>query len=326
MKRFVDENGTFEIQIPENWKYTLNGGKVHTFQYYISERNFDTFQLSITDLPNPQSVHRYKMLIKGRKYKILNDVKIYDITNPTDTEQQMIVFIASIENKSILFTFIVDIDKNNPEIRKFIEDKKVYALQIISSFRLIKLENSTSVYESYLFGNFINGVGASNYMLNHAIANSSFIEATCILANLIDSLLRIGIVLKLQLINKNSKIERMWIYQGSKDKVISERQVYSKAKEIGIIEDAVFNELSMLYDNRNRVVHRFIISELNLADVEEIAKEYYFLFQRLNSIIKVIEEEQIITKTGMTIQSDDIELDYMDLIKSKIVNMDFVKF
>ncbi|MBX3044109.1 MAG: hypothetical protein KIT33_04460 [Candidatus Kapabacteria bacterium] len=326
MKRFVDVNGTFDIQIPENWKYTVNDGKVHTFQYYISERNFDTFQLSINELSTPQSIKRFKLLIKGRKYKILNDVKFFDVSNPSVDKNQILIFVSSIENEIILFTFLFDIDQNVSEVRKFIEEKRNFAFEIISSFRLIRPEYSVLVYESYLFGNFMIGVGASNYLLNIAIEKKSFIEATCLLANIIDALLRIGIVLKYQLINKNSRIERMWIYQGDKDKIITEKKVYEKAKEIQIISESLFNELFALYDKRNRVVHRFIISEINLADVEEIATEYYLLFQKLNDIIKKIEEEQILTKTGMTVQSDDIDIDYMDLIKSKIINMDFIKW
>ena len=46
MKRFIDENGIFEIKVPITWKYSLQNENVHTFQEYEIWKS-DIFQLSI---------------------------------------------------------------------------------------------------------------------------------------------------------------------------------------------------------------------------------------------------------------------------------------
>lgn len=46
LKRFIDEQATFEIQVPFTWKYLFIEGKIHTFQEYEIWKS-DAFQLSI---------------------------------------------------------------------------------------------------------------------------------------------------------------------------------------------------------------------------------------------------------------------------------------
>ena len=132
-------------------------------------------------------------------------------------------------------------------------------------------------------------------------------------------MLRIGIVLKSQILNSNTEIDEEWIYQGLSDKKISEKDVYKKAKEIDIINDAMFAELYTLYDHRNRVIHRFIISEITLAEVEEIAYQYYLMRKKVNSIIIDIEKEQIRLNVGMTKNGGDQKIaNELEFIKGKI--------
>ena len=147
---------------------------------------------------------------------------------------------------------------------------------------------------------FLQGVGATSLILSNAISNKAFIEATCILASQIDALLRIGIVLKSQINNSNRNIEIEWIYQGLTDKKKSEKDIYKKALDMGIIDQNIFDKLYVLYDDRNRVIHRFVISEITLAEVEEIAYKYYQKQQEINKFIYDLESEQIEKKVGMT--------------------------
>jgi len=173
---------------------------------------------------------------------------------------------------------------------------------------------------------FLQGVGATAAILIKAINNKAFIEATCILANQIDASLRIGIVLKKQIINNNSEIEIEWIYQGPNDKKKSEKAIYTKAKEIGIINENLFNKLYLLYEDRNRVVHRFIISEITIAEIETIAYNYYLLQEQIYKIIYDIESEQIKLNVGMTKSrkgSEDNTETILGFIKEKIGKLDY---
>jgi hypothetical protein len=101
-------------------------------------------------------------------------------------------------------------------------------------------------------------------------------------------------------LNKNDDIDEQWVYQGPNDKKKSEKDIYQKAKSLGIIDEVIYNKLFTLYEDRNRVVHRFIISEITLAEVEDIAFRYYQIMNEINRIIYEIEQEQIKRGVGMT--------------------------
>jgi hypothetical protein len=92
----------------------------------------------------------------------------------------------------------------------------------------------------------LQGIGTTNIILKRAFENNAFIEATCLLSNQIDSLLRISIVLQLQINNQNDTIEKEWIYQSKNDKKKSEKDVYKKSKELNIINDELYNELFVI--------------------------------------------------------------------------------
>jgi hypothetical protein len=83
--------------------------------------------------------------------------------------------------------------------------------------------------------------------------------------------------------------------------------------------------LFKLYDDRNRVIHRFIISEITLAEVEEIAYQYYKQQEAINKIIFDLEAEQITLGIGMTTTADKVqgEAEHLDFIKGKIGKIDY---
>lgn len=104
----------------------------------------------------------------------------------------------------------------------------------------------------------------------------------------------------------------------------SEKDVYTKAKDLGIIDDALHKELFTLYEDRNRVIHRFVISEITYAEVEEISYKYYKMREKVNSLIYDIEAEQIRLNVGMTRNGGDAETtDHLDYIKGKIGKHDY---
>ncbi len=171
---------------------------------------------------------------------------------------------------------------------------------------------------------FLQGVGATSLILNRAVENKAFIEATCIIANQIDALLRIGIILKNQIVNSNREIQTEWIYQGLSDKKKSEKEIYKKSLDLGVIDPTFLNDLYTLYDDRNRVIHRFIISEITLAEVEEIAYKYHIKAEALNKTIYDIEAEQIKLNVGMTTIGNGKEnVNHLDYIKGKIGKLNY---
>lgn len=136
--------------------------------------------------------------------------------------------------------------------------------------------------------------------------NGSFIECVCLYANQIDALLRIGLILKKQLENGSTELIEELLYQGEDDKKIMEKEIYKRALGAGIIDQEINDKLYALYDKRNKVVHRYIISELTTEMVLKTAVDYHQLLLAVNKKIAVLENEQMSTRKGMTLSADQV--------------------
>lgn len=322
MKRFIDENGIFEIKVPVTWRYLLDG-KVHTFQEYEIWKS-DAFQLSIRELKD-ENQRKYFLQEFSKLNKVtIGQLEYFCYPDSGDTDFTIKSWIRIFDNRIVLFTLT---HPNNPDKdldSRSIEEKISIVFSIIKEFKLIEQTNKEEVINRYRFEVFLQGVGATSLMLNKSVKSKAFIEATCIIANQIDALLRIGIVLKKQLLNGNNLIETKWIYQGLSDKIISEKDVYKESLNLGIITQEIFDNLYQLYNDRNRVVHRFIISVITLAEAEEISYKYYKKSEELNQIIYNLEAEQIKLNVGMTIKGGQAQEGHiLDFIKGKIGKLNY---
>lgn len=319
MRRYIDEKGTFEIKVPITWKYSIKEGKVHTFQEYEIWKS-DAFQLSINDLDTDEKKADFEGLLKLLPATKIGEENFYYLPDSGDEEFTTKTWTKLYADKKVFFT-LTHPNNTDPELdSRSIEDKVLLVHSIMKEFKIIETGESIETINSYRFEMFLQGVGAAALILSKAVKNKAFIEATCLFANQIDALLRIGIILKNQLINENSDIEIEWIYQGLADRKKSEKNIYKKALDLGIIDQTVYDELLKLYDDRNRVIHRFIISEITLAEVEEIAYRYYKQQEVINKIIYDLEAEQITSGIGMTTTSNNVqgEDEHLDFIKGKI--------
>jgi hypothetical protein len=324
MKKFTDKNGTFEIKVPITWRYSLKDRKIHTFQDYEVWKH-DAFQISIHEFDNAEE--KEKLITLSTKLKAIEIAgeNVYCFKENIEEDFTVKAWIKFYDNKSVTFSLThpttPDVDLDNQPI-----DEKVKTTHaIIATFSLIEPSQSQDYINSYLFDMFLQGVGATALILSKAIENKAFFEATCILGNQIDALLRIAIVLKSQIINGDSKIESEWIYQGLTDKKKSEKDIYKKALELHIIDQDKLDLLYNLYDDRNRVIHRFIISDITLAEVEEIAFAYYQMQTSIGKLVYNIEAEQISLGVGMTLASENeqSEQSNLDYIKGKIGKLSY---
>ena len=155
------------------------------------------------------------------------------------------------------------------------------------------------------FQNFMNGFTASAQLLQRAGENGFFIEYTCLAASIIDGLLRIGLILKHQLEIKTDNILDSLLHQNKEDKIISERRIYQMALKKNIISQNLFDQLNDLYNQRNKVVHRYIISDISTKEVLKIGMQYEQIKYAVSDSVRKLEEEQIKTGVGMTIAGKD---------------------
>lgn len=149
-------------------------------------------------------------------------------------------------------------------------------------------------------GHFLNGFAAAAQMARRAAEGGFAIEFIILGASIIDGALRIGLVLQHQIDTKSDEIPEELIFQRDEDKIIHERSVYKKALETGVIDEKLFNELQELYTLRNRVVHRYIISDITTEKVLKIGFRFEKAIQRVNSAVWILEDRQVRMGVGMT--------------------------
>jgi len=157
------------------------------------------------------------------------------------------------------------------------------------------------------FTAFLAGFAAARELHARAGNAGAFVECVCLGASLADALLRVGLVLKSQLDNRTTDIPLELVYQGPSDRPVSERDIYKRAHSQQVIDDSIFEQLQTLYDDRNRVIHRYIISRIATSDVLDIAIQYERMVQKLSKRVHTIEARQIEEGVGITVAGPAFE-------------------
>jgi len=173
--------------------------------------------------------------------------------------------------------------------------------------------------EENKFYNFMKGLGAASHLLYLSKNKGCFIECVCLSATIIDASLRIGIILKHQLDTKTNSILTDLIFQSDEDKIISERKVYKKALFADVINQDIYNKLELLYKQRNKVVHRYIISEITTEKIILIAQEYNDVIDSIKKCLDELEIRQINEGIGMTKSGREVPIETI-MNKEKIMN------
>lgn len=163
------------------------------------------------------------------------------------------------------------------------------------------------------FQNFLRAFGATRLLLQRAYERGSLIEGLVLYAALVDGFCRICLVLKEQLEKKNEDINQKYIYQHDDEPNFNERKIYSLAFEKKIIGENLFKELNTLYDIRNKVIHRFFISEVEYTHLEIVCTRYEKVYDQLHKITYDLESEQIKQGVGMTISGKYTEKDKIEI-------------
>ena len=151
------------------------------------------------------------------------------------------------------------------------------------------------------FTEFLNGFFAANQLMNRAGRQGCFVEYVCLATSVIDGFLRVGLVLQHQLDKCTREIPIELIFQSDRDNIITERDIYRKALKGGIISKPEFDHIEAIYFKRNKIVHRYIISEITTDDVLQIAVEYHKLIEVIGKKIRILEDKQIEKGVGMTV-------------------------
>ena len=164
------------------------------------------------------------------------------------------------------------------------------------------------------FIDFMNGFTAAVELHSRAGEKGCFVESVCLAAAIIDGMLRIGLILQHQIHTRSDELLEELLYQSDEDKIVSERAIYQRALDAEVIDPETFDLLQGLYGKRNRVVHRYIISEITTKEVLFTAIEFSSMVRRVSQAIWKIEARQIELGVGMT-REMEIRTTIDDLMK-----------
>jgi uncharacterized protein YutE (UPF0331/DUF86 family) len=298
MKKFIDPKGNYIFFIPIEWGYRngMYDAKVNdpdSFELY--EKSVGCFQISC----NSVSKGEIPKLIKANELKTqkvgINNLKFKERFFPAE-KFDMYLWMAVVADKFIMCKYIYDSKKReNLKIKKEIEKAK----NTLKTILVIEEKYKKEVLESERFSKFMTSLGASIDLTNRAYKNGSSIELVVLLANQIDALLRLVLILKKQIDNSTDDIDTTLIFQSETDKPIMEKTVYKMALDEGIITQQLYDKLFGLYNQRNKVIHRYIITDLLTKDVMKVSYEYGELEEKVGAIVRKYEQKQFKLKIGI---------------------------
>lgn len=286
MKHWTEPNGNFIVNIPIEWQYINvvydNVEEKSPYSFELYEDSLGCFQLSCYSLSEKGINPNFPVQKNNSKVTWL-------ASRMDDKKFDVLLFHAQVDDLLCMAKYIYSSElRNDNRIKEQIEKVRL----TLDSFRVIPQSDRELAKNLDRHDNFLASLAASYDLLKNALESESYIEMIVILANQTDAFLRSSIILKEQLEKKTNEIEVKYIFQGDTDSGIIERKIYNKALEIGILDNKAYKELNDLYDLRNRVIHRYIISFLKTRDIIKIAYNYLVINERIRLILKSYEEMQ----------------------------------
>jgi uncharacterized protein YutE (UPF0331/DUF86 family) len=149
-------------------------------------------------------------------------------------------------------------------------------------------------------GHFMESFVAAVQLLQRSGVNGFLVEYVCLAASVVDGALRIALILQHQLETASTAVLDKLLFQSDEDRIISERAIYRRALDCGVIDQLIFDRLENLYTKRNRVIHRYVISEITTKQVFEIARGFEEIIPVISGVTGRLEAEQIRRGVGMT--------------------------
>ena len=208
----------------------------------------------------------------------------------------MFLWFVLVDEQFFIAKYIYDA-KNRQEI--IIKEEIEKAKKALETLIFVEEELREPVLAHFQFDKFMFSLASSQDLTSKAYKNNNPIELVVLLANQIDAGLRLALILHEQIETKSVFIDIKLIQQIDGDKVIMEKAIYKLALEKGIIEEPLNLELHDLYNQRNKVIHRYIISDITTKEVKKISIEYSLMEKRIGEIIKGFEKRQFEEKVGI---------------------------
>lgn len=300
MKLYTDSTGKFQMYIPIDWEYknpslyhNNDGNQPQAFGLYGSL--LGAFQISC----KPVTEHIAQLINKRNEpIQSSSSTKLFFSELKTEyPKTEMYMFSSAVDDHYFFATYTIS-NKDESQIEKY-ADELLKVREVLSTIKFVKPEFREKVIANRRYDLFMASMAATIDLMNKAIKNESFIEYVALSANQIDALLRLSIILTEQLENKNDEINTLYLFQSESDKaIIMERSIYKIALEKEIISQDIFERLETLYKERNKVIHRFIITDIRTEDILNISVKFHNVSIVIDSIVNTLEQKQLELKIG----------------------------
>jgi hypothetical protein len=289
MKSFIDSEERLIIKIPEDWFFVTdqyNGDvSMQPFGFEPYHDRNAAFQISYADIQSKKKIE-IDPQPKGKNNLSYIENEFEGIkTWVTNIEGGGVVVITFTYDKSIC-------DKQ----------KKIGLKNASESVKSLLIFDDTSkerILPNVRWNRFMISYAASMDLTNRAYTNCSNIELVVLLANQLDAVLRQSIILKKQIVDLTDEIDISLIYQKETDKPIMEKKIYEMALTNAVINQEMYDDLVRLYDVRNKVIHRFVISDLRSNDIIQLVWSYSLIYDKLGDDLNSLEQTQFKNQIGI---------------------------
>jgi hypothetical protein len=286
MKHWTEPNGIFLVQIPTDWQYlnpVVEGEEEkspYSFQPYENAKG--CFQISCYPLDelSPKLADQYPNGVPSLTWRP---------SRIDDSEFCVHMFFGALADQALIGKYIYDVNHANNEQ---ISEELQLVDNILKSLVIVPPSDRNLASDMEKFDRFQGALAASYDLLDNAIESDSFIEVIAVSANQIDAFLRLSIVIAVQIKNKTDEIPIKYLFQAEDERGLMERKIYDDALKYKIITDNDHKELNSLYKLRNRVIHRYIISDIKTRDLPEIALRYVEASEKVRLMLRDLENEQ----------------------------------
>lgn len=293
MKHWTEPNGILLIKVPIDWQYLNSGLKDYEekspygFQPY--EDPIGCFQLSCYPLSElaPSIAKANPNGVKKLSWKE---------SRVDDSDFCTHLFFGAYFDQALIGKYIYDADLEGDHR---ITVELAIVNQILNSVVIVPKSDRKLAADLDKFDRFTGSLAASHDLLYTAIDAGAYIEIIAISASQIDAYLRLSLVITKQLEEKTNNIETRYLYQADGEKGIMERKVFEDALKSQVIDMETFENLNELYNLRNRVIHRYIISDIKSRDLVEIAGRYLSALEIIRLTLRKFEQKQAVVPYGV---------------------------
>lgn len=153
-----------------------------------------------------------------------------------------------------------------------------------------------NIPEDDFFENFTHSVAVARVLLTKAHEQGNLIEGLVLYASSIDAFLRNLIALKTGSKKGHTISLNPSYFFHNDSQWMDERTIYSQALQSGVIGRSLYDKLENLYAFRNKVIHRFIISNITYSEIAAHLIEYEIIYNNLYSQLEKIEKPHKLNK------------------------------